>query len=54
MYEIKRKTPNDVIVEINPYCYKKQGRKEIIDNVDRAIPRVEAFDPSTTLLQAKY
>ena len=42
-----------MLVELNPYCYKRQGRKEVHDSVDRAIPRVEAFDPSITILQAK-
>ena len=53
VYQIKKTTPNDVIAELNFYAYKKQGKKTVCDTVDRAIPRVEAFDPSITLLQAK-
>lgn len=53
VYEIRRTTPNDLIIELNPYQNKKQGRKEVVDAIDRAIPRVEAFDPNMTILQAK-
>lgn len=53
VYQIKRYTPKDAIVEINFYCHKRTGRKDMVDNVDRAIPRVEAFDPAISVLQAK-
>ena len=53
VYELKRTTPNDVIAELNFYFEKKKGKKQAIDSVDRAIPRVEAFDPVVTILQAK-
>lgn len=52
-YEIKRNTPDDVIAELNFYYEKAKGKKTVTDTVDRAIPRVESFDPSTTILQAK-
>jgi hypothetical protein len=42
-----------VIAELNFYAYKRQGKKMICEGVDRAIPRVEAFNPSITILQAK-
>lgn len=53
VYQVKRSTPNDILIELNPYCYKLHGKKERIDNVDRAIPRVESFDPQITILEAK-
>lgn len=53
VYEIKRKTPDDVVAELNFYYEKAKGKKTVTDSVDRAIPRVESFDPSTTILQAK-
>jgi hypothetical protein len=50
VYQVKKSTPDDVLIELNPYQYKRQGRKDVADSVDRAIPRVEAFDPKITIL----
>lgn len=53
VYQINKTTSEDVIAELNFYAYKRQNKKMVKDGVDRAIPRVEAFDPKITIMQAK-
>ena len=49
VYQIKKTSPDDEICELNFFRYRKQGKKTVIDTVDRAIPRVEALNPEFTI-----